>query len=61
MNFDENSEINEERKFYNLLVRVGAIGKYQYISLIIWSIICMLSASAIFFNPFLFYQNPYVC
>jgi hypothetical protein len=50
-----------ERMFYNLMLRIGAIGKYQYVSLFIWAIIFMTSASIVFFNPFLFYQAPYTC
>lgn len=42
-------------------MRVGAIGKYQYICLVIWATIFMLSASVLYFNPFLFYQAPYNC
>jgi hypothetical protein len=40
---------------------VGAIGRYQYISLIIWATIFMISGSTTFFNPFLLYQTPYKC
>jgi hypothetical protein len=61
MIFDGIDEAVTERVFYELLVRVGAIGKYQYICLIIWATIYMLSASVLFFNPFLFYQAPYSC
>lgn len=61
MILDDIGEAGFERLFYNLLLRVGALGKYQYISLIIWSIPYMLAASVIFFNPLLFYQAPYNC
>jgi hypothetical protein len=61
MLFDTIDEAITERIFYNLLLRVGALGKYQYIALIIWSVIYMMAASSMFFNPFLFYQAPYVC
>jgi hypothetical protein len=59
-----NGNVDEEasqRIFYNLLLRVGAIGRYQYISLIIWATIFMISGSTTFFNPFLLYQTPYKC
>lgn len=50
-----------ERVFYELLVRVGAIGKYQYISLLVLATIFMVTASVLFYNPLLFYQAPYNC
>ena len=57
-NIDEKAS---ERIFYNLLLRVGAIGKYQYINLVIWGTIYMISGSITLFNPFLLYQTPYKC
>ena len=54
-------EALSERMFYNLMLRIGAIGKHQYVSLFIWATVFMISASIGFFNPFLFYQAPYTC
>jgi hypothetical protein len=51
----------EEKVFYGLLVRVGALGKYQYVCLAVWAVLYMVSSSTYFVNPFLFYQAPYVC
>ena len=47
--------------FYGLLERVGGNGKYQTISLCVWSCIMMVMGTTTFFIPFLFYQNDYQC
>jgi MFS family permease len=47
--------------FFNLLEKVGTIGKYQKITLIFWSLACYLCGGFVLITPFLFFQDPYTC
>jgi hypothetical protein len=51
----------DSRAFYSVLEKVGANGRYQTLSLIIWSLIAFVAGSSSFFNVFLFYQDEYQC
>ena len=51
----------DNRVFYSILEKVGASGRYQTLSLVIWSLIIFVAGSTSFFNVFLFYQDEYQC
>ena len=53
--------VNDERVFFNLLSKVGTIGKYQTITVVFWSIVSYLCGGLMFIVPFLLYQDPYDC
>ena len=51
----------DERVFYGLLERVGGNGRYQAITLCVWSLLMIVIGSTKFFLPYLFYQTNYQC
>jgi hypothetical protein len=51
----------DERIYFGLLKRVGSYGDYQKNILGIFSLVSGLGAATFFINPYLFFQDPYVC
>jgi MFS family permease len=52
---------NDNRVYYNLLSRVGNEGPYQRKAMCIFVLIGIVTTSTFFVNPYLFYQQPYIC
>ena len=52
---------DEGRIFYELLGRVGKDGAYQTRLSIIVYFLALIASSSFFINPYLFYQQPYLC
>lgn len=47
----------DSRVFYSILEKVGASGRYQTLSFVVWSLIMFVAGSSSFFNVFLFHQD----
>ena len=47
--------------FYDLLTRVGNRGTYQTVTLTIIYLINFIGSSVFFINPYLFYQQTFIC
>ena len=41
--------------------KVGSFGRYQYITIVFWSIANFICGQFTYSMPFLFYQDPYDC
>jgi hypothetical protein len=57
---NEKGKVNK-RVFYSLMERVGNRGTYTANVFKIFLILDLIGSSTFFINPFLFYQDPYVC
>ena len=51
----------DQRAFFGLLERVGAIGRYQHILLLFMCMAVYLCGGITCITPFLFFQDPYHC
>jgi len=41
--------------------KVGAIGKYQYVTFILWCMMVYMAGGLTLMPSFLFFQDPYIC
>lgn len=55
------TQASSERVYFQLLEKVGSMGRYQKITIALWSIISYLCGGLMLITPFLFYQDPYQC
>ena len=58
---EEKTNQIDQRIFFSLLERAGGMGKYQYVVIIVISIINYLGGGLILIPPYLFFQDPYSC
>ena len=55
------TEAKEENIFFDLMIKVGTMGKYQLICFTIWCLSSIIGGGVIFITPYIFYQDPYQC
>jgi hypothetical protein len=54
-NEEKEEEADSPRIFFKLIEKVGAFGKYQKITIIVWCLIMYLNGGLMFMTPFLFF------
>jgi hypothetical protein len=47
--------------FFNLMERVGDMGKYQVSVFVLWCLVVYMAGGLTLMIPYLFYQDPYFC
>lgn len=50
-----------DRIYFSMLEKVGTIGRYQYLLMTFIFIVGMQASSCFLVNPYLFYEQPFLC